>query len=169
MPSSRRRRRPYTASRCLFITSSYSRRCLRDSKCCPSTAFCAEGFEVLPFDRLLCSLDAAGDHLRFDGNALFHPQFLQQGRDPFLGEDAHEIIFEREIKTRRAGIALAAGASAKLVVDSPRLVALGAENVQTANRSHFVVLYIGLRLIAGECFRPLICRNGEFVAVVIKD
>ena len=32
---------PYTAWRCLFITSSYSRMCLRDAKFCASTAFCA--------------------------------------------------------------------------------------------------------------------------------
>ena len=33
-------------SRCLFITSSYSSRCLRDSKFCASTAFCAASMRL---------------------------------------------------------------------------------------------------------------------------
>jgi hypothetical protein len=82
----------------LFITSSYSSRCLRDSK------FCA-------FDGLLRALDALGDHLRLDGHAFFHAQPLQQRAHPLLGEDAHQVVFEREIEARLAGIALAAGAA----------------------------------------------------------
>ena len=43
-------------------------------------------------------------------------------------------------KREEPGIALAAGAPAKLVVDAPRFVALGAQNVQAAQRDDFVVL-----------------------------
>ncbi len=91
------------------------------------------GFEVLGFDRLLRSLDTARDQPRFDGNAFFHAQPLQQVGNPFLGEDAHQVVFEREIEARGAGIALTAGASAKLVVDAAGLVTLGAENMQAAD------------------------------------
>ena len=35
------------------------------------------GFEVLRFDLLLCLFDAAGDHLRLDGDALFHTEALE--------------------------------------------------------------------------------------------
>ena len=52
--------------------------------------------------------------------------------DPLGAEDAHQVVFEREVEARGAGIALAAGAAAELVVDAARLVALGAEDVQAA-------------------------------------
>ena len=117
------------------------------------------GFEVLPFDRFLRGLDAAGNHLRLDRDALFHAQPLQQVRDPLLGEDAHQIVFQRKIEARRPGIALAAGASAKLVVDAARLVALRTENVQAADRRHFVVLHVGLRFVAVREPQST-CRSG---------
>ncbi len=106
------------------------------------------GFEVLGFHRLLRGLDAAADQLRFDRHAFFHAQALQQVRDPLLGEDAHQVIFERQIEARGAGIALASGASTKLVIDAPRLVALGAENVQAADGDYFIVFFVGLYFVA---------------------
>ena len=50
------------------------------------------------------------------------------------------------IEARTAGIALAAGAAAKLVIDAARFVPLGADDVQAAERDHFIVLAVGLRL-----------------------
>ena len=73
---------------------------------------------MLAFDRLLRSLDAARDHFRFNGHAFFHPQALKQVRDPLFSEDAHQVIFEREIETRGPGIALASRATAKLIVNA---------------------------------------------------
>src|SRR5579863_6498554 len=103
---------------------------------------------MLAFHGLLRSLDAATDHVRFNRDALFHAQPLQQVRNPLLGEDAHQVVFEREIKAGRAGIALASGAPAKLIVDTPRFVALGTQNVQAADGGYVVVLYVGLLLVA---------------------
>ena len=60
------------------------------------------------------------------------PSFCKQRADPLLGEDAHQVVFEREIEARCAGIALAAGAATKLVVDAARLVALGAQDEEAA-------------------------------------
>jgi len=34
---------------------------------------------------------------------LFHAQPLQEGADPLLGEDAHQVVFEREIKRDSPG------------------------------------------------------------------
>ena len=92
------------------------------------------GLEVLRLDRLLRRLDAPRDQPRLDRHAFFHAQPLKQVRHPLLGEDAHQVIFQRQIEARGAGIALAAGASAQLVVDAARLVALGAEDEQPAER-----------------------------------
>ena len=87
---------------------------MRDSK------FCA-------LDGFLGGLDAAGDHADLDGDALFHAEALEQGGDPLTSEDAHEVVFEREIEAAGAGVALPAGAAAKLVIDAAGLVALGAD------------------------------------------
>ena len=48
-------------------------------------------------------------------------------------EETHQVVFEREEELRRARIALTAGAAAQLAVDAPRLVALGADDVQAAD------------------------------------
>ena len=76
-----------------------------------------------------------------------------------LREDAHQVVFEREIEARGTGIALAAGAAAKLVVDAAGFVALGAEDVQSAGGDDFGVLGVGLGFVAVEDFVPLIGRN----------
>jgi hypothetical protein len=70
------------------------------------------GLEVLRLHRLLRALNALGDHLRLDGHALFHAQPLQQRAHPLLGEDAHQVVFQRKIEARFAGIALASRAPA---------------------------------------------------------
>ena len=82
--------------------------------------------EVLRFDLLLRARDGVGHHLVLDRHALFHAEPLHQAGDAIRPEDAHQVVFEREIEARRAGVALTAGAAAQLVVDAARLVALGA-------------------------------------------
>ncbi len=66
--------------------------------------------------------------------------------DALGAEDAHQIVFEREEEARAAGIALAAGAAAQLVVDAARLVALGAEDVQAAGGQDLLLLGVALGL-----------------------
>src|SRR6185312_12929823 len=93
---------------------------------------------------------------------------LEKIRDPLFGEDAHEIIFERKIKARGAGIALASGAPAKLVIDTPRLVPLGAENVQASCGDHFVMIRLDVLLKAKQALFPLLRVNFVFGALVIE-
>ena len=106
------------------------------------------GREVLRFDLLLRALDGLGDHAVLDRHALFHAEPLHQAGDALAAEDAHQVVFERQIEARRAGIALAARAAAQLVVDAARFVALGADDVQAAEADDLVVLGVGLLL---EC------------------
>ena len=81
------------------------------------------------------ALDRPGDHLRFErhvvGERLPHHPVHRAGR-----EQAHEIVFEREVEPALAGVALAAGAATQLVVDAPALVPLGAEHVEAAELAH---------------------------------
>ena len=102
--------------------------------------------EVLRLDLLLRPLDRAGHHPVLDRDAFFHAEPLHQAGDAVRPEDAHQVVFERQVEARRAGIALAAGAAAQLVVDAPRLVTLGAEDVEAAERDHLLVLGLGLPL-----------------------
>ena len=58
--------------------------------------------------------------------------------DPFRAEQPHQVVFERYEELRRTRVALTAGAAAQLTVDATRLVALGADDRQTAGGLHFV-------------------------------
>ena len=60
--------------------------------------------------------------------------------DPVAREALHEVVLEGQVEARRARVALAAGAAAELVVDAPRVVALGADDVQAAGRDDPVVV-----------------------------
>ncbi len=67
-----------------------------------------------------------------DGHVLIRRQFIEDVVDAVAGEQADDIVLGGEVKARGAGIALAAGAAAQLVVDAAALVAFGAEYVETA-------------------------------------
>ena len=92
---------------------------------------------VALLDGVLRPLDGLGDHPRLDrhvvGHRLGHHPVHRAG-----GEEAHELVFEREVEAALAGIALAAGAATELVVDAAALVALGAEHVEAAELADLV-------------------------------
>src|SRR5262245_11282454 len=115
--------------------------------------------EVLRLDLLLRAFDRAGHHAMLDRHAFFHAEPLHQAGDPIRAEDAHQVVFEREIEARRARIALAAGASAQLIVDPPRLVALGRDDVEAALVDNVLVLRIAERLEVREDPRVGVLRH----------
>ena len=65
---------------------------------------------------------------------------------PLAGEDAHQVVFERQVEAAGARIALPAGAAAKLVVDAAGLVPLGADDVQAAHLGDLAALFLHLLL-----------------------
>ena len=93
------------------------------SKLCASTLRCA--FSIWRDDELV-----------LERVVLLHAEDLHPLGDPVAGEDAHEVVFERQVEAARARVALAAGTAAQLVVDAARLVALGADDVQAAGGDH---------------------------------
>ena len=93
--------------------------------------------EVAAFDLLLRALDGRVTMPCSIGTPSSMPRRCIRPEMRSRAEDAHQIVFEREIEARGAGIALAAGAAAELVVDAARLVALRADDVQTAEADHF--------------------------------
>ena len=96
--------------------------------------------EVAALDLLLGALDGARHHAVLDRLALLHAELAHQPLDAVGAEDAHQVVLERQVEARGAGVALAAGAAAELVVDAPRLVALGAQDVQAAGGEHLLAL-----------------------------
>ena len=92
--------------------------------------------EVVGLDLALRALDLASTSILLSIDLAF----LHAGRlQPALGalgiaEDAHQVVFERQIEAARARVALAARTAAQLVVDAARLVAFGADDVQAAGR-----------------------------------
>jgi hypothetical protein len=95
--------------------------------------------EVPRLDLLLGALDRVGDPSVLDRDPFLHPEPLHQAREAVGPEEAHEVVLEREVETGGAGVALAAGAAAQLVVDAARLVALGADDVEAARGDDLLV------------------------------
>src|SRR6185312_873931 len=74
-----------------------------------------------------------------------HARHLQQALGTHrVAEDAHQVVFHRQIEAAGARIALAPGTAAQLIVDTARLVPLGADDVQPTRRQH-----LGMALFPG--------------------
>ncbi len=98
--------------------------------------------EVALLDLALRVLDAARDQRVLDGLVVGHAHAIHQVLDAIAGEDAHQVVFERQVELAVAGVALATGAAAQLVVDAARLVALRADDVEAAELDDLVVLLL---------------------------
>ena len=95
--------------------------------------------EVATFHFALGIFDGLGHPRMLDGLAFLHAEFLHEAGDPVRGKNTHEVIFQRQVEPAGARITLTAGTAAQLVVDTARLVAFGAHNMQAAGGKHFVV------------------------------
>ena len=88
--------------------------------------------EVALLDALLRRLDGMVEQRMLQFLAFFEAETLHDLAMRSRAEDAHQIVFERNEKVRRTGIALARATAAQLAVDAARFVALGADDVQAA-------------------------------------
>ena len=88
--------------------------------------------EVARLDLLLRLLQRLVDPGMDDRLALLEAELLQHAVHALGAEDAHQVVLQRQEEFRAAGVALAAGAAAQLVVDAAAFVALGAEDVEAA-------------------------------------
>ena len=124
---------------------------------------------VTGFDGLLRGAHALGDGLGLDRLAFFHALGHDLGHQ--LGvEQTHQIVFQRQIEAGLARIALTAGTTAQLVVDSTGLVAFGAEHIQAAQLLDFLVLVLdlGLDLVSGCPPTLLVLFRGVFRRVALR-
>ena len=89
--------------------------------------------EIVLLDAFLRGLDGAIQQRMLKLLAFFEAHALHDFDNAVGTEQAHQIVFERDEKVRRTGIALARATSAQLPVNAPRLVALRADDVQAAD------------------------------------
>src|ERR1019366_8502085 len=134
------------------------------------------GFEILGFDGLLGFADPVGDHFGFDGDIFFHAEAEHEVLHFLAAENAQQVVLEGEEETGGAGIALAAGASAKLVVDAAGFMALSGDDVEAAEAHHFVMFGVGELLVGGEDLVPHVAAHaiellvvGEVVEVLVGN
>ena len=107
---------------------------------------------------------------RLDGDVVLEAQALHEPGDPVGREALHEVVVEGEVEARRAGVALAAGAAAELVVDAAAVVALRADDVEPAGLDHADVVLVADRLGLGEgrVVRRLV-HLGRVEAALVED
>ena len=94
-------------------------------------------------DLALRALDGAADDLVVERHVGREVPALHGGRDAVHAvgtEQAHEVILEREVELGLARVALTAGTTTQLVVDAAALVALGADDAETAGSQHVLAL-----------------------------
>jgi len=90
---------------------------------------------VHAFNLALRGFDCLGHHRCLDRHIVGHVGLLHHGADLVharTAEQAHKVIFERQIELRGARIALTAGTAAQLIVDTSAFVTLGADDAQAA-------------------------------------
>ena len=88
--------------------------------------------EMVLFHLLLRPFYGTRNHGRLDDVAFLVAHTVHNGRNPLGGEQTHQVVFQRDEELRRARVALTAGTAAQLTVHTPRLVAFGANDGQTA-------------------------------------
>ena len=116
--------------------------------------------EVLLLDLRLGGGDRARDHLVLDRDVVRHVRHRHHALDHLRLEQPHQVVAEREVEAGLARVALTAGTTAQLVVDTPRLVALGAQHVQPAELLDLLELrldgLLGPLQRLGQGVRPLL-------------
>ena len=96
---------------------------------------------VARLDLRLRALDRARDHAGLDGDVVGEIRARQDRLGGPGLEQTHERVGQRQVEAALTGVALAPRASAQLVVDATRLVALGSQHVETAGLSRGLPLF----------------------------
>ena len=115
------------------------------AKCWASTCFWARSIALVT---ILCSIGMSSSI----PSRSISPEIRSDPKNP------HQVILERQIESRRPWVTLTSGSAAELIVDTPSLVPLGTDDVETAGIDHFLVLGIGLLFEVGEDPLPVGAR-----------
>ena len=138
---------------------------------------------VLRLDLGLRALDLAADHLRLDRYVLGDVEAVHDRLDGTGPEAPHQLVLQRQVEARLARVTLPAGPAAQLVVDTPRLVPLGAQDVQATGVDDLLALLLAQLLplaqrvvprrvvLVGLRFQPALAqlRGGEELRVAAEQ
>ncbi len=106
--------------------------------------------EVALFHLALGGLQRTIHHDVLDGLALRHLQALHDGLQAFAAEDAQQGVVQGQVEAGGTRVALAAGATAQLVIHPAGFVTLGADDVQAAGGDDGGVARRPVRLHGGD-------------------
>ncbi len=87
--------------------------------------------KIARFHFLLRMFNGPRNEFMLNRFILFHAQLIHDRCNIISSEQAQQIILQRQIKPRRPRITLAPSTAAQLIVDTARLMPLGAKNAQT--------------------------------------
>ena len=96
--------------------------------------------EVAAFDFALGAFDLTGQQAMFDRYAALGSKTIQDGGGAIQGKQAQQRVFKRKIEAAGTRVALAAGTTTQLVVDTAAFVAFGTDNVQTTGFQYALVV-----------------------------
>ena len=94
---------------------------------------------VVVLDLLLGILDGLGQHLVLNLLSFRHAHGVKHIHQPLGTEQLHQVIFQGNVEAGFTRVSLTAGTSAQLVIDSSRLMALCADDLQSAQGSGLLV------------------------------
>ena len=99
---------------------------------------------------------------------LVYLQRLHEAGDALAAEEGQQIVRQREEEAALARIALASGAAAQLVVYTPRLVPLRAEDKEAAHGLDLLGLGVRDLLVLGHALGEQPARGEDFLAVRVR-
>ena len=121
--------------------------------------------EVAAFDLALGVFNGTRQHPLVNGLVVGHAQGFHQAVDALRAEQAHEVVFKRQVKRAFAGVALAAGAAAQLVVNAAGFVPLCTEDIKAPGLAHELGVLFGLGAVFFQLFGKL-CPCVEHLGVL---
>ena len=124
--------------------------------------------EVTAFDLLLRILDRTRKHARLQLVALAHAKLACHALQPLAAKESQKIVFHRQVELSVARVSLTSGTSAQLIVDTSRLVALCAEDAETAEGSDLFLLRRTLCLELSKQLLILLSRLNQLCVICCR-
>ena len=115
--------------------------------------------EVARLDLLLCLFEGLVDPGMDDRLVFLEAELLQHAVHAFGAEDTHQVVLQGQVEFRTAGIALAAGTAAQLIVDAAALMTLRCKHVEAAGGQRLFLQALDIR--ADRSFLLLALRPGR--------
>ena len=117
--------------------------------------------EVTPFHFALCIFNLTCQDARLNRHATFRCQFIQDSSRTVKRKQTQQWVLKRQVEAAGTWVALTAGTTAQLIVDTAAFVALRTDNVQATRFQNTPIVFLpallqrmnfGLFLRVGQLF-----------------